>query len=246
MYKKYGKIGSSNVIVSGHPTLDYILTPQPDTVQKDERYKKTIIWAPHWTVDSKFKKEFLSTGTFNKNYLFFLNLFKKYPDIKWVVKPHPLLKTQMTKILKAISSKEWEEYFKTLQSLPNVDIVEGHYIKYFINSDLLITDSLSFLTIYFFTGKPVILIKKDNKEPKELYNNYALEITETYYYANTESEIIASINKIIKGEDILLERRKKLLEKKLSEMKYNLGYNAGEFIARHIEDYFKRNEKEKL
>lgn len=169
--------------------------------------KKRIIWAPHF---SFFKGSVLNFGTFDWNYKFFLDYIKSHPEYEFIVKPHPDLKRQIVRI-HFMTQGEVTRYFDELNSLENVQIFEGtSYFDMFRCSDLLITDSNSFLSEYLPTEKPVIhLINKNSVG----FNEYGQKIVSGYYNAKNIDEIRDLIDKLlIKNDDNLLETRRNIIK----------------------------------
>lgn len=204
-YEGYKKYDLSNCFVAGYPKLDaYLDKKEPQTDIWKEKNKLKVIYAPHHSVD----KRGIHLSMFVENAKFMLELAKKYPETTWCFKPHPRLKyaLQRSKLMK---KEEVEEYFSEWKKT-GTTYEQGDYFDLFKTSDLMITDSCSFLAEYLPSGKPLIRII--NGAAKKL-NKLGEKITSEYYYAHTNQEIEELFKKVlIEGNDSKKEARKKLAE----------------------------------
>lgn len=152
--------------VTGHPKLDVY-----ENYLEKEHEKFTIIYAPHFSVG----KSLLHFSTFDWSGYFILEWAKNHPEINWIFKPHPNLKSHFIKT-GYMKPHEVEAYFEEWQKIGKV-YTQGDYFNLFKNSDGMITDCGSFLIEYFATGKPILhlvscLSARHNELIKLVGNNY--------------------------------------------------------------------------
>ena len=165
--------------------------------------KTTIIFAPHHSVNySKLK-----SATFEDNYLFFLELVEMFKDsVFWIYKPHPLLKAHCVQAGIFENEAEYDQYVNSLKNTGNVYIAEqGDYFPFFKSSDAMITDSISFLAEYQFSGKPLLLLMSG----KEEYNAFGQELVKCLYKTsgNDYESIKLFVESVIHGNDEMREVR---------------------------------------
>jgi len=223
-----------NVVLSGHPILDEYVKDVLDIPDKIKNGKKTVVYAPHWSIAT-----YHNTSTFHIQYKFFFSLLKKYPDVNFVLKPHPALGSEIKRRIshgeKGLPGyEEYLDYCKAWDESPNgVLVTDSSFIDLFKASDCLITDSYSFLVAWLPTDKPCILLKnpKGPIDVKKYYYHFTHSLLDAYYNCESEIEIEEVIKKVvIEGKDPKKEERLKQKEKLI----YNFGH-AGEFIANYIE-----------
>lgn len=150
-----------------------------------------ILWAPHHSLND----EWIAFGTFEKNCLEFIEIAKKYKDkIHIRLRKHPLLEQS----IRRIDEKLYDKFLAEWEKLENTSIDdEWNYLKSFDWSDILITDGVSFIAEYPFTGKPVLFIENE----KHLKFNRNGEICKEYSYViKNNFEIYKYIDKILNNE----------------------------------------------
>ena len=158
--------------IVGYPYLDYFNN-------KNIREGEYIIYAPHWTVGDNG----LAYGTFKWSGEYILNYAQSHPEIKWIFKPHPLLKKALTDF-GLMSEQETEEYYKKWGEL-GIKYESGNYLGLFEESKMMITDCSSFLGEYFVTEKPLIHLMSEKSQFRKSDN----PILKTYYRANNLDEL---------------------------------------------------------
>ena len=213
---------TGNAEFFGFPKMDHFYLA--DTTKKID--KIIIIYAPHHSVDCvQFK-----SSTFDLNYMKFIELAKKYEQSTyWIYKPHPRLRDTSVRagIFKDVS--EYDDYMDLWRNLPNSEVVtSGDYFSTFLDSDAMITDSVSFLAEYQFTHKPLLLLQSG----KEQYNEFGNSIVDILYkcsgddYNSIENFIESCINNV----DPMFEVRKEFFEKNLDYL------SKGEMANKRIYD----------
>lgn len=158
--------------VVGYPYLDYFA--DKESIEGD-----SVIYAPHWTVGGNG----LAYGTFEWNGKFMLDYAESHPEIKWIFKPHPLLKKALSDF-GIMSVEEADEYYNEWGKI-GTKYESGDYLELFEKSKMMITDCSSFLGEYFVTGKPLIHLMSEKSQFKTSDN----PILKAYYRANNIDEL---------------------------------------------------------
>lgn len=218
-----------NTVFTGYPKLD----DYKEIVKRenDEGRRKKVIYAPHHSLGVSN-----NLATFDLYKDKFLALVKKYPEIDFVLKPHPLLQYQIRTRHEAgaisFSREDYWQYVEEWRSLPNGFFVDsGEYISMFMDSDCMITDCGSFIGEYFPSSHPCIyLFNPRKKNQEDIYTPLAKDILNTYYVANCWNELEKEFEEtVIREHDWKLEKRKELYRKEFGDMG-----EAGKKICQHI------------
>ena len=148
---------------------------------------------------------------FKEQYKYFLDFAKKHTEYSFVVKPHPLLRFKCAQE-SFLSDEDYDNYMSEWNSLTNASVyTEGNYFDIFKTSDILLTDSSSFLAEYFYSGKPIIFFDNKNRAG---FNEFGLKLKKGFYIPSTTEEIEDLLEKLlIKKQDDLKEIRKKIIDK---------------------------------
>ena len=171
------------------------------------RARKRVILAPHHSVG---ENKLFWIGNFPSYREFYLALPKRYPQIDWVWRPHPLLYTRMMEV-GLWSSEQRDAFHRQMTSFANVEYQDGGaYYDTFVNSDGLIQDCASFLAEYTYTGKPQCFILRNPQEKTEEFTEYGRDLLSHTYQAYSENDIISFIeNVILKGDDPMRDDRER-------------------------------------
>ena len=98
-----------------------------------------------------------------------LNYAKNHVDTtSWIFKPHPLLIKSSVECGIFKNEQEYREYCKGWDSLPNGRYIEGSYLEYFLSSDCMIFDNMSFMAEYLFVDKPSLFLTREKLNLSEL------------------------------------------------------------------------------
>lgn len=217
----------NNYVATGHPALDLFYE------QRDRQPKENyVIYAPHFSFPHPLQQEYYLIGTFDWNGIEILKYAESHPEIKWVFKPHPILKGLLSEY--GVMSKEEVENYYTRWERIGVACYDADYQELFLESRVMITDSGSFLPEYGSTGRPVIrLICAKNKHipPKA-----AKDVYDTYYNVNNLEELHSTLKMVVEdGRDP--NREKRIEAVRAAGL---TGRNASLNIVKHLLKIFNR------
>lgn len=208
-----------NLNIIGYPKLDAYAN-----LKKERSEKKTIIYAPHHS----YNKGYL-VGTFDFTGKEILDFAKKHQEYNWIFKPHPDLKRILCEDKKygaEFAKKYYEEWDKI-----GTKYEKGNYFKLFINSDLLITDCISFLLEYMPSGNPLIRLERKRFENM---SDLGKEILKGIYRVKNFKEFEQVFNQlIIENNDTLKEKRKEITKNVVGET-----FCASKNIVKELEKLF--------
>lgn len=223
-----------NIVKAGYPKFDdYEMAKDEELPVKLQNMRKTVIYAPHWSLDIE--------NNFATFYLYkdiILDYAINHPEINFVFKPHPELGFRIKALHKRgtldFSYKDYEEYMKAWDSLPNgLCVTQGGYISIFERSDCMITDCGSFIGEYLPSLNPCIyLFNPDKRNQWNSYTPAAKEILDSYYIANTVDDLDRLFNTIVLDNH---DEKRKLREKVLKDEFGNIGK-----VGQHICDYLEK------
>ena len=184
------------VVVAGHPKLDAYRAPAPtrDAVagwpHPGDTDRKRVIFAPHHSLDGG-----LRMGTFDWSGPAMLALARRRDDIDFLLKPHPNLAMAMARRGQAGGYADW---LAAWQALPNTALFDsGAYFDLFRSSDLMITDSGSFLAEYLPTGRPVLRLTRPDAAPM---NAAGQALLPAFYTADTAAALRARFDELVIGD----------------------------------------------
>ena len=235
---KYQRLGptTDRVEVSGCPKADVIVCGDKD---KASSTRKVILIAPHHsvipTVDSG-----LCLGNFLNYKDFFLRLPVIYPEVDWILRPHPHLRLNLIKNV-GWTEERWTDYIKSFVANANaVYEDDGPYYESFRKSDAIIHDCCSFLSEYFYTGKPSCYMLASEAAKKAQFNDCGLEVIDHTYQAYSENDIKRFIEEVvIGGRDSMKEERQRFARENIM-----VNYpHASEFIVESIAKMLGRGKK---
>lgn len=213
--KKVVKSRRNNIIPTGLPLSEMFSFGPIDPWIKQDKKKKRIIWAPHHTIGNV--KEAIYYSTFLQYYDYMIKIAQKYVnDIQFVFKPHPLLRRKLESLW---GREATETYYRKWERMPNTQIEYGDYITLFQTSDALIHDSSSFIIEYLYVDKPVMFLNNSDEVIRDLneFGAKALSVAEKPY---VQDDIEAFIQRIINGEDINKNIRKKFISEYLETINH--------------------------
>ena len=143
---------AANYVATGHPALDKFYFGRARRPEKDY-----VIYAPHCSFAKEMPRRSFCIGTFDWSGMPMLEYAEAHPEIRWVYKPHPVLKRRVLDS-NLMSEEEFEKYSKRWANIAIVS-TDSDYQDLFLESRVLITDCGSFLPEYGSTLRPVIRLR---------------------------------------------------------------------------------------
>ena len=152
-----------------------------------------------------------------------LELPRRYPDIDFVFRPHPMLFDNLRKH-KLWTEAQIQRYLDTIERTPNMTYsVEGDYMELFVNSDAMIHDCSSFIGEYLFTEHPCCYMFKPETKADEVYTPLGIKCLENYYPAHSWQDVTDFIDSVVLGgQDPMKAQREQFVRKTLK-----IGYPNG-------------------
>lgn len=214
--------------VTGLPVMDELLIDKKrlrDPWKLQEKKKKRIIWAPHFSINPN---GWLVYSTFLDVADFMLELAYKYKDeVQFAFKPHPLL---WPKLCKVWGEEKTNAYYQQWATLENTQLERGKYLGLFKYSDALIHDCGSFTIEYHYTLNPVMYIVKDDHHTDN-QTSFAKKAFDLHYKAYSKQDIEQFIQNVLAGRD---ERRAERMRFYQEELLPPYGKSACENIINTI------------
>lgn len=222
-----------NTVLTGYPKLDTYAKPLNECKLPDKinNGKPIVIYAPHWTINHV--RETGDIGTFHFYHDVFLSMVKKYRNINFVFKPHPSLEYSLID-KNIMTSEEYQNYIHEWDSQPNgMYIFDGEYIDLFRKSDLMITDSGSFILEWLPTEHPCMYLVNPRRNPKTYLDGFsttARKALEKYYLCYNKKDIEKYFSLLMfDKQDPMKDERIKLKD----EIFINIG-SAGQKIVDYL------------
>lgn len=218
---------SCRFVVTGHPALDRF------NRERDRQPKENyVIYAPHFAFPHPRQQEFYLIGTFEWSGIAMLEYAEAHPEIKWVFKPHPILRGLLSEF-GVMSKADVDGYYARWERI-GIACYDSDYQDLFLESRVMITDSGSFLPEYGSTGRPIIRLicaKNAHVPPKA-----AKDIYDTYYQVNNLQELKAAL------EMVVVRREDPNRDKRLAAVKRAglLGQNASVNIVKILKKAYGR------
>ena len=232
--KKHQQISGINGKVTGYLKMDKLASVVPE-----KRERKRVIISPHHTV---WGWSTLDIGNFLSYSELFQELPKRYPQIDFVFRPHPLLFSNLL-AHKLWTQEQIDAYIARLEQNENaVYDHSGDYMDKFANSDGMIHDCGSFIGEYLYTEKPCCYMLKSEEQTREGLVPLGQKCMENYYKAFAEADIISFIEDVIlAGNDPMKEQREQFVR---TELKFNYPHATDDLVQMLEREIFGDTNKE--
>ncbi|MEB8386332.1 hypothetical protein OO012_03745 [Rhodobacteraceae bacterium KMM 6894] len=192
--------------LGGYPKLDTYRQPAPEreNVRRWSHRRDTerprVIYAPHHAIGD----DSLGLSTFHWSGDVMEALAIAHPEIDFLLKPHPNMRYALQH--NGMSDAAISAWFKGWETRPNCAVFKGgRYFKHFRTSDLLITDSGSFLAEYLPTGAPIIRMRNHGTGA---LNDIGKDLKEAFYQVYSPEDLRARFDQVaVRGDDPLHDLR---------------------------------------
>ena len=226
------KIGyhRKNVVPVGFCSFDEFKT-LGNKFSEDHSYK-TIIWAPHHLIDGT---TYVRDSFFKYHELFF-ELADKYEGrVRFIFRPHPLLKNKLEKV-NFWGVEKTKDYYNKWSNHQFCSIEENcSYIELFRKSDAMIHDCGSFITEYLYENKPALFTGNDDFSPK-IYWHSAIEAISCYYRADSVEEIVKFVDDVVNEKNDSKKQKRELFIKDNLHPEYDVAQNIIDDILDSIDN----------
>ena len=174
-YKMYCATGDNHVESLGHPFYDFLSLEHQDLIKYD------FMICFHHSVD----KGLLDLCTYDKFIDSLILFFKQNIQLNCLFRPHPMLKAKLNDLGRINQFNE----FIDLKNVTYDDNTE--FKKSFLQSKNLITDIGSFIMIYPFLRRPLLVLSNEN--PKLGYDGAVFENNLCFNSSGLDKFLIDSI-----------------------------------------------------
>ncbi|MBX3094064.1 MAG: hypothetical protein KF680_05915 [Cryobacterium sp.] len=162
-YHKFSPAPRQAVEISGYVKMDELAS-----FDRAEQVRRSVIIAPHHTV--RAWEGGLQVSSFLSYADALLDLPRRYPEIDFIFRPHPLLFVHL-KEADLWGPVKSAEYLAAMDAHPNARVdTTGRYLGTFAQSSALIHDSVSFAAEYLYTGNPALFLSTPETHPAEQFN----------------------------------------------------------------------------
>lgn len=250
-------LSKKNLVLSSHPIFDlfqnYCINKYTkcwlnnQNINDKNNSRKTILWTPHWTFKKWWLIEDYKDTVGNSDFVKYADLWLKipklYPNINFIMRPHPNLFRELPRETDGLWTeekvKDWKKEFESNQNAK----IDGNtnYIIQFLISDAVINSSLSFTTVLINTRKSILSVRDIENSPE--LNKRGKNIENSYYKAKNENDIINFIENVVVGEkDNMLKEREKVLKDNIFIPKGG----SGLFIKNYLKNDYEENSNKKI
>ncbi len=205
-YKQHSLTKGSNAVAVGHPRLDAIsvASAEKEILKHCEVKKFRVLWAPHHSVGA----DWLRFGTFHTTFKSVLKFAEENPDCYFVYREHHVLYDSLLR-LGLFTKNEIDEFLASWNELENTEFDrDPSYIDSFSDSDLLLTDGVSFLAEYQVTKNPVVFIERDDHIPFTLVGERVMQ--GVYRCQSIDSALSKILELKVGGQDDLRVMREEI------------------------------------
>lgn len=200
MYSKQIKKGIKHIELIGYPEFEHYLRDE-----HAEKKTKQILWTPRWSYD-----DIVGGSHFIEYHSHIEELAKKYPDVKVVIRPHPLMFDNFVR--QGIMTEAEVASFKNRINDVGISLRLGGTLKEdLLETDILITDFSSIMMMYCMTGKPMIYCNGSYDFTDEMN-----EMLKGVYVADNWENVEEYVDRLLCGDDKYQSMRKTIIENKLN------------------------------
>lgn len=164
----------TKIELAGSPKFDAI-SPE-DFACPPSKYRQVILYAPRWTPDG-------DACTFLDYYECFFKLVEDHPDVKYILRPHPLMKNRFRG--RVVPEEEWDAIFDRFNDYDNAEVDESpDYRAAFKQATVFVSDISSLIPEFLLTEKPLIYAQKHWQ-----FNQFGKAMSEGVYRCHDWDEV---------------------------------------------------------
>lgn len=221
-------VAPEKVAPTGLPILDYwdSFAPKP--------LFPTVLWCPHWSVDRY--------STFLDSYSIFLDEAARRPDVRFIIRPHPLLRLELRK-RRSWTADDEVRFFSRVKGMLNVTIagvdtpttpqtLYPDYRLQFRRASAMVTDGVGFLAEFAYTGKPLLLTEAPTSPG---WNAVGNQIADLVGRSNAIAGLATFLDDLSLQEDPVVMPRREAV----ARLFYRPQGGSAEAVARQISEFAK-------
>lgn len=173
-------------VVVGSPAFDY--TRDFYDCKEYDPSKIHIVWTPHHSIIHEGQYDNIIGDTYStflevKDYITG-KFLSENSDVVLHVKYHPVLAKRYTQFSKMSGGGTFKNWISQISRSPQIVVHEdGDYHKLFMNCQLCINDSISFIQEWLPTESPMIVLSNGS-----VYSTYGEDLVNNCYYRVTPEE----------------------------------------------------------
>jgi hypothetical protein len=225
-------VKQSHIIKTGSPALDHWDT---DRGRADV---PTVLWCPWWSTHWDGKdKNIMGYSTFIPSYRAVLDEASRRPYMRFIIRPHPLLWSELRN--EALWTEQDELRFHARAAeLDNVTVdgnvnatmrypVYQDHIEQFEQAWAMVTDGISFLAEFGYTGKPLLLTQAPGNPG---WNPVGQAICDVVERSDGIKGLKSFLDRVERGIDPDAEKRREVIRRQF----YRPPGGSAAAIAQHL------------
>lgn len=202
----------SRVVVTGNPLM-YELRRRLSGSGETRAPRRTILWAPHWSMTwFEYKRGY---SRWQETVHAVLQVAKDAASVDFVVRPHPLFLRQLSQGLDDDSGANSDEYtkaFHELLQLDNVSLSSSGFVDDILRSDVLLTDGIGIIAYFAVTGRPMAVIRDSDTPP---FNSAGQRLVRASDVVSNTDEIAAWLSEKALGPSVPISADRVALSREL-------------------------------
>jgi hypothetical protein len=223
-------VDASRVVPTGHPRLDHWDTEHPRS------RRPTVLWCPWWS--TRWTDGKVGYSTFLPSYRTVLAEARRRPHMQFIVRTHPYLWAELR------SERLWTEaeeraFLAAVDELENVELVGNvnttttyplypSHVHQFEQAWAMVTDGISFLGEFGYTGKPILLTEAPGNPG---WNPVGQAIRAVVQRCDGIQGLPVFLDRVEKGVDAEAERRQ---GEAIRRLFYRPAGGSNHAIVRHL------------
>lgn len=210
----------------GFPRFD-LYTDVKNNDRTDCEYEHTVTWLPRWKfADEKGQK----LSHFLEYYDEFMNFVKEHREVKFILRPHPLMFRTIVKETD-YTTGQVEQMKNEIMNMPNLFLDEtDDYMHTLFETDILLADATSLIAEFFVMERPVIYCDGIND-----YNEDGIMISNALYMEEKWDDVKKRLLELFMGNDPMKEQRKQVIARVIGKNDGNIGNNIVDYIINDFE-----------
>lgn len=225
-------VDPSRIVKTGPPILDHW------DIERPRGKVPTVLWCPWWS--TRWSREnVVGYSTFIHTYRDFLGEVAKRPHMRFIFRPHPSLWGELRK--EALwTEQEERDFHARAGELENFAVIGGvgptkryafypDHLEQFEQAWAMVTDGVSFLAEFGYTGKPLLLTQAPGNAG---WNPVGQAIAEVVERSEGVQRLSWFLDRVEQGIDPNAEKRREVIRRQF----YRPPGGSVAAIARHLHE----------